>query len=109
MLNRCAVTVRTKQPFLDWLKSLPDPADETLDRVNHDRTVYLLPEYVYNSEQNSLIEQFHDLIFEERLYSWWRDEKDWPHPRDLATFKKWFDVEFHSMIIDLVDHPLVDE
>jgi len=33
MLNRCVVTVKTKQPFLDWLKSLPDPADETLDGV----------------------------------------------------------------------------
>ena len=109
MLNRCTVIVEAKQPFLDWLKSLPDPPEVSLDQVNSDQTAYLLPEYAFDNEQGSLLKQFYDLIFEEELLAWWNDEKDWPETRDLATFKKWFDVEFHSMILDLVEHPLLDK
>ena len=36
MLNRSAIIVRAKQPFLEWLRQLPDPvrADLTLEEVN---------------------------------------------------------------------------
>jgi hypothetical protein len=27
-------------------------------------------------------------------------KKNWPNKRDYETFKKWFDVELHSIIID---------
>jgi hypothetical protein len=39
----------------------------------------------------------------------WKVEADWPADRGLDTFKKGFDVEFHSEILDLVDGPLTDE
>jgi hypothetical protein len=39
----------------------------------------------------------------------WIDEKDWPIKRDLRVFKMWFDVEFHSVVEDLVDSALIDE
>jgi len=29
-----------------------------------------------------------------------------PKIRDLSTFKEWFDIEFRSLILDLVDLPL---
>lgn len=36
MVNRCAVTTVAKQPFKDWLASLPDPLEATLEQINHD-------------------------------------------------------------------------
>ena len=48
-------------------------------------------------------------IFEEQLGDWWNDEKDWPKNRNMTLFKQWFDVEFHSVVIDLVDDVLVNE
>ncbi len=108
MINRSAVTVRARQPFLDWLKSLPDPADVTLAEVNREPHVYLLPEYGVDDEQEELLAAFHGLIFEERLEGWWTVREDWPPERDRETFKSWFDVEFHSVIHDLVDAPLED-
>ena len=45
MIDRCVVTVKAKEPFLEWLKGLPDPCDFTLDVVNHDTSAYLLPDY----------------------------------------------------------------
>ncbi|MGR3178308.1 MAG: hypothetical protein ACUZ8E_09670 [Candidatus Anammoxibacter sp.] len=52
---------------------------------------------------------FYDLIFEEQLYSWWTNENDWPSNRDFNTFVEWFDCKFHSLVMDLVDEPLVND
>jgi len=109
MLNRCVVTVRGREPFLQWLKSLPDPVGITLKRVNQDTTAYLLPEYAFDDEHDEPLEHFYDLIFKEQLEAWWIDESAWPVQRDLATFKKWFTVMFHSVVLDLAEEPLVYE
>ena len=109
MLNRSVLIVKAKQPFLNWLRSLSDPADITLEQLNQDNTAYLLPDYTYDTEQEEILADYFDLIFEEQLAGWWKVESDWPADRDLGTFKKWFDVEFHSAILDLVDESLKDE
>jgi len=109
MLNRCVVTVRVKEPFMQWLKSLPDPTDVSKGAVNKDNTAYLLPDLDYGVEQEDLLGRFYDLIFEEQLNGWWTEKKDWPIKRDLETFKNWFNVEFHSVVLDLVDAPLQDD
>ena len=105
MINRCAVTVRAKRPFLDWLRSLPHCAEVSLADVNRDPQVYLLPEYGHDDELADLLADYYDLIFEEELRCWWTDEKDWPAERDFETFDKWFEVEFRSGFLDLMDAP----
>ncbi len=109
MLNRCVVVVKAKQPFMEWLRSLPDPADLTLDQINQDNTVSLLPDYERDSKQRQILRQYFDLIFEEQLAGWWQDEAAWPSGRDLKLFNGWFEVEFHSVVLDLVDGPLTCE
>ena len=109
MLNRSALIVKPKQPFLKWLRSLPDPANVTLKELNWDNTLYLLPEYTFESEEEEILAHYFDLIFEEELSGWWTNEADWPADRGLDIFKKWFDFEFQSMIVDIVDAPLTDE
>ena len=109
MLNRSVATVRVKEPFFQWVKSLPDPADVSKDIINHDNTAYLLPNLEYGFEEEELLEQFYDLIFEEQLNGWCTDKNTWPKNRDLESFKKWFDVEFHSVVLDLVDAPLQED
>jgi hypothetical protein len=54
MANRSILIVRTKQPVLDWLRSLPDPEDETttLEFINDDAPAYLLPEYANDRERD---------------------------------------------------------
>jgi len=109
MLNRSALIVKAKQPFLKWVLTLPDPANVTLKELNWDNTLYLLPEYTFESEEEEILAHYFDLIFEEELSGWWTNEADWPADRGLDTFKKWFDFEFQSMIVDIVDAPLTDE
>jgi len=109
MLNRSILIVRAKEPFVQWINSLPDPAHVSREQVNRDNTAYLLPDLAYDDEQEELLAQFYDLIFQEQLSGWWTDESAWPQKRDLPTFKEWFDVEFHSAVLDLVDAPLEDD
>ena len=52
---------------------------------------------------------YYKVIFEEQLSGWWRDETDWPTKRDMKTFTHWFDVEFHSVVLDVVQKPLLGE
>lgn len=111
MINRCAVVVRAKRPFLEWLKNLPDPIDskKNLSDINREPHVYLLPEYEINDEKALLLAYFYDTIFETELGGWWTNMDDWPRNRTLAMFKDWFSVEFHTIVEDLLDAPLLDE
>lgn len=111
MINRSAVTVRGKAPFLAWLRGLPDPvdADLTLDEINNERTVYLLPDVADADDSSVVLSEYYDLIFESELEGWWTKESDWPANRDFELFGEWFDVEQHSIVEDLVDAPLFDE
>ena len=46
MLNRSIIIIKAKEPFLSWLSSLPEPENNiSLDEINFDNSVYLLPEY----------------------------------------------------------------
>jgi len=107
-IDRGLLTVRAKEPFIDWLHSLPDPdpVKYTLDEVNCDQSAYLLPEYEDDNKKESLLKKYFKQIFEEQLNGWWLDPAAWPSKRDLKTFKKWFDIEFHSVVFDLVDKPI---
>jgi len=106
-VNRSVIVVRAKEPFLQWLNSLPNPGKFTLDELNQDSTTFLLPEYENDSEMEKLLERYYPFIFEEELDGWWRDPDSWPSKRNMKTFKDWFDIEFHCMVFDLVDKPLM--
>ena len=105
-INRCLVIVRPKQPFLDWVQSVDYDAELTLEEIREDPTAYLVPEYELNSEQSQILEWGYDLMFEQELSSWYTDPKLWPPDRNLEMFLQWFEVEFLSLIFDLVDAPL---
>jgi hypothetical protein len=111
MLNRSLLLVRAKQPFLDWLRSLPDPVDDstTLEFVHEGGSAYLLPEYEDDKRRDVLLRQGFRMIFEDQLAGWWTAEADWPRTRTLPVFLEWFDLEWHSLVADLVDGPLLDE
>jgi hypothetical protein len=63
MLNRSAVVVRPKQPFVDWLKSVKelDLPDMTLDQL--DKTLYLVPDYEDPGDAEKVLKKVCDEIF----------------------------------------------
>lgn len=111
MLNRSCLLVRAKQPFLDWLHSLPDDDGSylTLEEINEDAQVYLLPDAELVDDAQSLIRAFSPIVFELELEGWWTEESDWPQDRSYEIFSQWFEVSLRSLVHDLVDEPLIDD
>ncbi len=109
MLNRSAITIKAKRPFVDWILSLPESEHITQDDIDEDRTVYLLPDITSDGCQEELIQEFYQRLFEEQLNDWYTDEQGWPPNRDVKMFKHWFEIEFHSIVLDLVGDSLEDD
>ena len=38
-----------------------------------------------------------------QLSSWTEDETAWPASRDLATFREWFRIDIHSVVVDVAE------
>ena len=71
--------------------------------------MYLLPEYGYDHEVENLLREAAELIFEKELNAWHTDPKDWPEDLSYQSLLAWFDVTVESVVVDLVDGPVVGE
>jgi len=110
IVNRLAAIIKPKQPLLDWLESQPDwDLDITLEELRADRYALLIPGYAFPEQAMRYIERNHKAIFELELFGWYTDESVWPEKRTLSVFRKWFDVEIHSMVIDMLDKHIMRE
>ena len=111
MINRGAVLLRYKVPFIKWINDA-DPAGRkteiTMSAANEDRTVYLITDEDAENVED-WIRSNHVTLFENELEGWYTDETLWPQKRDYKTFKEWFEVECHSEIIDTVGGEIFDD
>jgi hypothetical protein len=111
MINRAAVILKYKEPFISWLNEA-DPYEDnpgiTLEGANQERTVYLIDE---NDAEN--LEEWISLnymqLFESELEDWYTDESLWPKNRTRKLFNEWFIVECHGVIIDTVGSEIIDD
>jgi len=109
-IDRFVAIIKPKQPFLDWLESLPDwDLDITVEDLRQDSNAYLVPEYDSTDQAMRYIERKHRSIFEWEFWSWYTDETVWPEKLTLSVFRKWFDVEIYEMVIDLLDTHIMRE
>ena len=110
MLNRSAVVVKPRQPFLDWLH-MADPTSRrlTLGELAREPTIYLIPECDTEDDVREILQELCEEIFSEQLAGWFTDERTWPADRSFDVFSRWFDYRHHSVLIDLCDEPLTDE
>jgi hypothetical protein len=110
MVNRSAITITAKQPFLDWIRNLPDSKihDTTLEEINEESNVYLLPEWEDDQQRDGILREYFDDIFIQELNAWWTSDKDWPKDRNIAMFKKWFEIQYHSIVEDLGENGIFD-
>ncbi len=112
-INRNAVVVKAKQPFVDWVNSTPKTPEEkdhvfTLADINADCEVLLIPDCESLEEAREEIGPLKIEIFEDALDEW-SDESYWPSNRDERMFDAWFELEIHSMVDDTVEEPIVRE
>ncbi|HSH82471.1 MAG TPA: hypothetical protein VLA19_28405 [Herpetosiphonaceae bacterium] len=110
VINRAVAVIKPRQPYLDWAKSIPGPADDvTLDEVRTDCTAILIPDFDDPAEAEAFIATIAGDLFEMELDSWDRDPRTWPVNRSYAIFREWFDVEIHSIVLDASDDDLIRE
>jgi hypothetical protein len=81
----------------------------TLGHLTREPTIYLVSECGDPDEEQACLQAVFSIVFEDQLDGWWRDRTTWPTPRSLDVFTRWFDCQFHSMLLDLTDEPLIDE
>ena len=111
MVNRGAVILRYKEPFVQWINEadpIKDSSEVTIASANEERTVYLITD---GDAENvdKWIRENHVSLFESELEGWYTDETLWPKKRDYKTFKEWFEVECHSVIMDKVGGEIYDD
>lgn len=102
MLNRAALILRYKQPFVDWINAAdPSPTTRnlTLAEVNMERTVYLV-EVEDEDELARWLARNYQQLFEEELMGWYTDPKLWPRDRSLKLLRQWCSFELHTVVID---------
>ncbi len=112
LINRQVAIVKPKQPFVDWVDSISeDPSENvSLKEVRSECTVYLVADGANNEEEAlEYLYEFYDEIFADQLDGWYTDETRWPQDISLVKFKQWFDIEVHSMVVDLYEDEIEKE
>jgi hypothetical protein len=111
MVNRGAVILRYKAPFIKWINEA-DPSEDnseiTMSNANEERTVYLITDADAENVEEWIREN-HIALFENELEGWYNDETLWLKSRDYKTFIEWFEVECHSVIMDRVGGEIYDD
>lgn len=101
-VKRTAVIIIPKQPYIDWANSLEEDGVQLGEDYTPEHTIYLVEDITgYMIDKVEIIKPHYEFIFEEELVSWHRLVIDWSAKRNLDTFLEWFEVEIHSLVLDL--------
>lgn len=110
MINRAAVIVRLKKPFIDWINT-SDPYDKqsrvTLEEANEERTVYLIDD-AEAEHVDEWVALNYVQLFECELEDWYQDEALWPQELSRELFDAWCEVECHTVVVDTVGDVIQD-
>jgi hypothetical protein len=112
VINRIAVSVSGAQPYIDWTRQHDAAAARgslTVARAKPFGTAVLLPELELEEDVQEWIEENAVWLFELQLAAWTDDESAWPETRDVRTFRAWFTVDIHSVVVDVADDEIEGE
>lgn len=102
-LDRFVAIIRPRQPFLDWLRSVPDFEDLefTLEQVRGDSTALLIPQFDDDEEAVAFVYRIWEEVFMAELDAWTEEKALWPQGRTIEMFMEWFDVEIHTTVAEI--------
>ncbi len=106
MINRCAILIRYKEPFLKWAEALNGARPE-----DPNGNVYLAEETENGTreEVRLLLRKYWREIADEEFYGWWTEEKDWPELKTVRDFEKYFHWEYRELVGDLSDTTILHD
>ena len=102
-VNRAAVIVKVKQPYVDWANKLPDNSGMivSVEELNKSPHTYLIPTYDMSPDIEAFAANAKSYIFENELNGWCTHEPWWPKNRSPQMFDEWFDMSISELIFDL--------
>ena len=112
VINRTAVTIVGDQPYVEWTRTRDADFNKgalTVARTKAYGSAFLLPEFELEEDLQEWVEENAAWLFEFQLAAWTEDESSWPATRDLKTFREWFRVEIHSVVVDVADDDIEGE
>ena len=107
MLNRSAVVIIPKQPFLDWVNAVDDLGGVTADDMQG--MIYLVPDYEDPADADKVLKKVCNDIFCRELEGWHTDEEAWPQDRSFKVFKQWFDIQHYEIVTDVGRGPIEND
>ena len=88
-LNRSAIVVTPKKPFLDWIRGVDSSNRElTMADLENDPSVYLRTAFSFDHEIVDPLKESCGEIFERERESWDRVRESWPKGRSFAVFQR---------------------
>ena len=114
VVNRTAVTITGAQPYIDWMRQTDADFNKgavtvVVPRATAYGSAFLLPEVDLEEDLKEWVEENALWLFEFQLSAWTEDEGAWPATRDLKTFKEWFRIDIHSVVVDVGDDDIEGE
>jgi len=112
VVNRTAVTITGAQPFVEWMRRTDADFNKgtlTVAAARPYGSAFLLPEVEFEEDLQEWVEDNASWLFEFQLSSWTDDEASWPKTRDLQTFREWFRIDIHSVVVDVADDEIEGE
>ena len=112
VINRTAVTITGAKPYVDWTLTTDADANKGAITVARARTygsAFLMPEFELEEDIQEWVEDNAVWIFEFQLGAWTDDESTWPPIRDLKSFREWFNIDIHSVVVDVADDDIEGE
>ena len=103
-VERTALVLIKKQPFMDWLAT--HGVKEDISLILQDPDIYLLPDFETPSEMESWLKKNYDQLFCDQMFQWFIDESYWVPNRSFALFKEWFSYSLHTMVWDTETQPI---
>ena len=106
VINRTAVTIVGAQPYVEWTRARDADFNRgtlTVARTKAYGSAFLLPEFEFEEDVQEWIEDNYAWLFEFQLSAWTEDESAWPAARDLKTFKAWFRIDVHNVVVDVAE------
>ena len=104
VINRTAVTITGAQPFIDWMRDTDADFNRgaiTVPRAKAYGSAFLLPEFDLEEDLQEWVEENVAWLFDFQLSAWTEQEETWPENRDLKTFREWFRIDIHSVVVDV--------
>jgi hypothetical protein len=91
-----------------WLLCFPGPFSFAIHSLAM-KEVVTAPRSAWQNELAAVLRELCEDIFEEQMDGWYRVPSSWPQHRSYEVFCQWFEYQYHSMLFDLCDEPLIRE